>query len=370
MVAMKTRFAALLFLVPLAAQPPARVVSPEVHADRTVTFRLKAPNAQKVLLSREGAKPVEMTKDDQGIWSVTTPALEPDIYGYTFQVDGVGILDPVNARIKPNLLNLSSMVHVPGGPHVTWEVADVPRGVLHRHFYRSAAVGDHRDFYVYTPPGYQPDKGPRYPVFYLQHGFSDDASGWTSVGQAHVIMDNLLAQGKAKPMLVVMTLGYGAPEILQPRSGGFRDPSLVKRNFDGFRDALIKEVIPTVETQYRVSKKREDRALAGLSMGGAEALVVGLNNLDHFAWIGAFSAGGAQGKFEDWWPALDKKANDRLKLLWIACGKDDFLFKSNNAFDEELKKREIRHDYVVTEGAHTWMVWRRYLAEFAPKLFR
>jgi enterochelin esterase family protein len=133
---------------------------------------------------------------------------------------------------------------------------------------------------------------------------------------------------------------------------------------------LLKEVIPQVEKSYRVSTKREDRALAGLSMGGAEALLVGLNHLDLFAWVGAFSAGGAPQKFEDGWPALDAKANGKLKLLWLGCGKDDFLFRANNAFVEELKKREIRHEYVVTEGAHTWMVWRRYLAQFAPKLFQ
>jgi enterochelin esterase family protein len=187
------------------------------------------------------------------------------------------------------------------------------------------------------------------------------------VGRAHVILDNLLAQGKIKPMLVVMSLGYGAPDILK---GGFRDQSLVKRNFDGFRDALLKEVIPMVEKSYQVSAKREDRAIAGLSMGGAESLLVGLNHLETFAWVGAFSAGGASQKFEENWPGLDKKANERLRLLWIGCGKDDFLFRSNNAFVEELSKREIRHEYKVTEGAHTWMVWRRYLAEFTPRLFR
>jgi enterochelin esterase family protein len=347
-------------------QMPQRVVSPEVHSDRRVTFRLRAPNALKVQLNREGAKPVEMSKDEKGIWALTTEALEPDIYGYSFLVDGVNVVDPSNTRMKTNLLNLSNMVHVKGA-NLDWEEADVPRGAVHEHPYKSSIVGDHRNFFVYTPPGYDPKGKVKYPALYLQHGFSDDATGWTVVGRAHVIMDNLIAQGKARPMLVVMSLGYGAPDILK---GGFRDATLVKRNFDGFRDALLKEVIPRVEKSYRVSTKREDRALAGLSMGGAEALLVGLNHLEHFAWIGAFSAGGAPQKFEDGWPALDAKANGKLKLLWLGCGKDDFLFRANNAFVEELKKREIRHEYVVTEGAHTWMVWRRYLAQFAPKLFQ
>jgi enterochelin esterase family protein len=205
---------------------------------------------------------------------------------------------------------------------------------------------------------------------YLLHGFSDDASGWTAVGRAHVIMDNLIAQGKAKPMLVVMPLGYGAPEIVVPNFAGFRDPDLRKRNYDRFRDALLSEVIPEVEKAYRVSKDRGSRAIAGLSMGGAESLFVGLNALDRFAWVGAFSSGGLSSEFDATFPKLDEKANAQLRLLWIACGTEDRLIDTNRRFRDWLKSKQIRHTGIETPGAHTWMVWRRYLAEFAPLLFQ
>lgn len=364
---MRIRLVLLTAIAAVAlAQPPrpVRVVSPEVNPDHSVTFRYRAPGAQKVTVNREGGQPLEMRKDDSGVWSVTTPPLEPDMYGYTFNVDGVNVIDPVNPLMKPNLLNTSSMVAIPGNN--PWDAAAVPRGVLHHHFYRSDVVGDQRDFYVYTPPGYP--KGKKYPVLYLLHGFSDDASGWTAVGQAHVILDNLLAQGKATPMLIVMTLGYGAPEILR---GGFRDAGLVKRNYDKYREALFTEVIPEVEKSYRVSRDRKDRAIAGLSMGGAESLYIGLNNLDRFAWVGSFSAGGLPGATPgEAFPSLDQSANAKLKLLWIACGKQDGLLQSNNKVDAELTRRGVKHEYVLTEGAHTWLVWRRNLAVFAPLLFR
>ena len=179
-----------------------------------------------------------------------------------------------------------------GPASLPWEVTGVPRGAVHHHFYRSGVVGDNRDFYVYTPPGYDLKAKRPYPVLYLLHGYSDDASGWTAVGRAHVILDNLIAQGKAKPMLVVMPLGYGAPEIVSRNGPRLRDPGLRQRNFDKFRDALLAEVIPEVEKSYRVAKDRGSRAIAGLSMGGAESLYTGLNALDRFAWVGAFSSGG------------------------------------------------------------------------------
>jgi enterochelin esterase-like enzyme len=354
-----------------APQGPPPVVSPEVHPDRRVTFRLRAPNAKEVMLSREGTQRAAMQRGDDGVWSITTDALEPDIYGYSFVVDGVSMVDPMNHVMKTNLLNLSNMVHVPGAG-LPWEVANTPRGALHRHFYRSGIIGDDRDFYVYTPPGYDPSARTQYPVLYLLHGFSDDASGWTAVGRAHVIFDNLIAQGKMKPMLVVMTLGYGAPEIVT-RSGtaAFRDPELVKRNYGRYRDALFAEVIPTVEKAYRARTDRESRAIAGLSMGGATSLFVGLNALDRFAWVGAFSSGGLNGeKLDETFPSLDAKANEKLKLLWIGCGKEDFLWDFHNRLKAFVGTKGVNATIVETPGAHTWMVWRRYLAEFAPQLFQ
>jgi enterochelin esterase family protein len=361
---------ALLAAAPLLAQaPPAPLLSPEVHADRRVTFRFRAPNAKEVMLAREGAAPAAMQRDEQGVWTLTTDALEPDIYGYTFVADGVSLTDPSNHLTKPNLVWQSSAVHVPGTAQ-PWEVAAVPRGALNRLFYRSGVVGDDRDFYVYTPPGYDPGAATRYPVLYLLHGFSDDAGGWTSVGRAHVILDNLIAQGKATPMLVVMPLGYGAPEIVRAGFGGFRDPGLRQRNFDRFRDALLTEVIPQVEKSYRVVADRGSRAIAGLSMGGAESLYTGLNALDRFAWIGAFSSGGLREDFDADFPGLDAKANDKIRLLWIACGTEDRLIEVNRRFRGWLTAKGVKHEAVETPGAHTWMVWRRNLATLTPLLFR
>ncbi|HYU40728.1 MAG TPA: alpha/beta hydrolase-fold protein [Vicinamibacteria bacterium] len=353
-----------------APPPPPPLVSPEVQPDERVTFRFRAPNAKEVTVDREGAPKLAMQKDAQGIWSVTTDRLPPDIYGYAFTADGVRLVDPSNAVIIPNLLNKSSALHVPGPSSLPWEVGAVPHGTLHHHFYRSRVVGDDRDFYVYTPPAYDPHESKRYPVLYLLHGFSDDASGWTAVGRAHVILDNLIAAGKAKPMLVVMTLGYGAPEFVSRGFGVFRDLALRQRNYERYRDALFTEVMPFVENTYRVTADRESRAIAGLSMGGAESLFVGLNALDRFAQIGAFSSGGVPEDFDVTFPGLDASANAKLRLLWIACGTDDRLIDANRKFHTWLDAKGVKHTMVETPGAHTWMVWRRNLATFVPLLFQ
>jgi enterochelin esterase family protein len=190
------------------------------------------------------------------------------------------------------------------------------------------------------------------------------------VGRAHIILDNLIAQGKAKPMLIVMPLGYGAPEIVSRSGPPLRDPVLRQRNFDKFREALWTEVIPQVEKAYRVSKDRNARAVAGLSMGGAESLLTGLNTVDRFAWIGAFSSGGLDENFNAQFPALDAKANSQLRLLWVACGTDDRLIDLNRKLRDWLNAKGVRLNYVETPGAHTWMVWRRNLATFASLLFQ
>jgi enterochelin esterase family protein len=348
---------------------PKPIISPEVLPDHRVTFRFRAPNAKEVSLNLEGAKSVPMTKDEEGVWTVTTDPLEPDYYGYSFSADGVGLSDPNNWRMKPNFLYISNEVHVPGPPTLSWEVNDVPRGEIHHHFYHSGVVGDNRDYFVYTPPGYNPRSGKTYPVLYLLHGFSDDASGWTAVGRANVILDNLIAEKKAKPMLIVMTLGYGAPEIVS-RNAGPRDPNIGRRNVEKFRDSLLTEVIPMIEKEYRVSTDRDSRAIAGLSMGGAESLYVGLNALDKFGWVGSYSAGGIQSDYDTAFPSLSATDNDRIHLLWVACGTDDGLITANRRFKEWLTGRNIHFTSIETPGAHTWMVWRRNLTEFAPLLFR
>jgi enterochelin esterase-like enzyme len=355
---------------PHRPEPPAPVVSPDVHTDGSVTFRLRAPNALEVKLDLEGAEPVAMQKDDQGVWSATSAPLTPDYYGYSFVADGVRLIDPSNPLLKPNLLSTENDVHVPGPPSLPWEWNDVPHGVIHHHFYESDVAADKRDYYVYTPPGYDPAAKKTYPVLYLLHGYSDDASGWTAVGHANVIFDNLIAQGKAKPMIVVMPLGYGTMEMIRAAWGAWDRKELRDKNFAKFREALLTEVMPKAESEYRINKDRNSRAIAGLSMGGSESLLTGLNNLDKFAWIGAFSSGGIPEDFAKDFPGLDAKANQQIRLLWIACGTEDHLIKINRDFREWLKTKGVQHTDIETPGMHTWMVWRRNLAEFTGLLFR
>jgi enterochelin esterase-like enzyme len=351
-------------------RPPAMLVSPEVHPDGSVTFRFRAPNALDVTLAREGAEPVPMRKDDQGAWTVTTAPLPPDYYGYSIIVDGVRSIDPSNHLLKPNLLATENAVHVPGPVSLPWELNDVRHGEIHHHFYKSAVAGDDRDYYVYTPPGYESAAKKTYPVLYLLHGYSDDASGWSAVGRANVILDNLIAQGKAKPMIVVMPLGYGTMEIIDLGWGAWGHTDVRDRNFANFRAALLTEVMPQVEGEYRVTKDRNARAIAGLSMGGSESLLTGLNNLDKFAWVGAFSSGGIPDDFQKDFPTLDANANQQLRLLWIACGTEDGLITVNRSLREWLKTKGVKVTEIETPGMHTWMVWRRNLSEFAPLLFR
>jgi len=353
-----------------APRPPTMLISPEVHPDGSVTFRFRAPNGLDVKLAREGAEPVAMQKDGQGVWTVTTAPLTPDYYGYSMIVDGVRSIDPSNHLLKPNLLATENAVHVPGPLSLPWELNDVPHGEIHHHFYKSAVAGDDRDFYVYTPPGYDPAAKKTYPVLYLLHGYSDDASGWSAVGRANVILDNLIAQGKAEPMIVVMPLGYGTMQMIELGWGAWGHADVRDRNFANFRQALLTEVMPRVEGEYRVTKDRNARAIAGLSMGGSESLLTGLNNLDKFAWVGAFSSGGIPDDFQKDFPSLDANANRQLHLLWIACGTEDGLITVNRSLREWLKSKEVKVTEIETPGMHTWMVWRRNLVEFSPLLFR
>jgi enterochelin esterase-like enzyme len=372
---MKRTFLPLAILL-LASTAPAQtpappLISPEVHPDNSVTFRFRAPNDKEVTVQIEGMpNPTPMQKNDQGVWTVTTGPLAPDYYGYRFTADGVIMFDPSNHSIKPNFLNRASELHIPGPASLSWETNDIPHGEIHHHFYKSSIVGDNRDFFVYTPPGYDPRAKQTYPVLYLLHGYSDDASAWTAVGRANVILDNLISQGKAKPMIVVMPLGYGAPEVLAPNSGVFHDPAITQRNFDRFREALLTEVIPRVEAEYPVIKDRNSRAIAGLSMGGSESLLTGLNTLDRFGWIGSFSFGGITEEFDKEFPGVDAKSTQQLHLLWIAGGTDDHLIDINRKFRAWLASKNIKHVDIETPGYHTWMVWRRNLTEFTALLFR
>jgi enterochelin esterase family protein len=360
--------AVLALATPTFAQS---IVSPEVHDDRRVTFRLNAPSATEVQVRCESVKESVMRKGDQGVWSFTTQPLEPDIYAYWFTMDGVRIIDPNNPLLKYNLLNTISQVHVPGPKSLPWEINEVPRGTLHRHFYKSTVANDERDFLVYTPPGYQPSARKRYPVLYLLHGYSDETTAWTSIGCAHVILDNLIARGQAKPMIVVMPLGYGTMEYVWKGWSKEGRDELRETNFRKFRETLFQEVMPQAEASYRILGDRKNHAIAGLSMGGAESLLVGLNALDRFAWIGAFSTGGVStNNYPAQFPKLDEKASRQLRLLWIACGKGDSLFADNQRLVEWLKSKNIRHTWVEASGSHNFRIWRRNLVEFAPLLFQ
>jgi enterochelin esterase-like enzyme len=373
---------------PAGRGPAPAVKSPEVAADGTVTFRLRAPNAQAVFVNGIGPGPLAhlaMQKDDQGVWSLTTGPLKADIYTYSFSVDGATFTDPGNQLFKTNYVGGgNSMFRVPGNN--SWDVSpDAPRGAVAHYFYKSAIIGDNRDYYVYTPAGYDPARKEPYPVLYLLHGLGDDAYAWVGFGDANVILDNLIAQGKAKPMIMVNTLGYGVQGMLSggaPTMGG-------DQMIANFANALLQEVMPQVEKQYHVSKDRNQRAIAGLSMGGAESLYTGLNHIDKFAWIASFSgayvmwpganATGGRGEvqkmdeaaFAKNFPNLDAKANAQLKMLWITCGADDGLLGVNHQFEDWLKTKDIQFTSSDVPGyAHVWPFWRMSLTELAPQLFQ
>jgi enterochelin esterase-like enzyme len=342
---------------------------PVVAADRSVTFTFPNIGARSVNLALEGTAAAQpMTKTADGSWTLTTGPLAAEDYGYSFTVDGVRMLDPYNVHVRPNLLSPSNVVHVPGSAPMPWEVADVPHGVLHHHFYHSPLLTEQSDFYVYTPPNFDPNK--KYPVLYLLHGYSDDASGWTAVGNANVILDNLIAAGTAKPMIVVMPLGYGTMDIIRATWSAWDDQALVNRNFGQSTQILLTEVRPQVEKLYPISPDRKDHAIAGLSMGGGESLLVGLNHLDEFAYVGAFSSAVAKVNFEQSFPQANAQMNQQLKLLWIACGTEDHLLAGNQRFIDWLKQRGVQVTNIQTPGMHTWMVWRDNLIHFAPLLFQ
>jgi enterochelin esterase-like enzyme len=391
------------------AQPPAAgrgsqgatpIRSPEIAADGRVTFRLRAPNAKDVILIGFGQK-LPMQKDERGVWSVTTAEpLKPDIYTYAFSVDGATFNDPSNGYFKTSYRGgWQSQFRVPGA--AVWDPGSGPKGAITRHFYKSAIAGDDRDYYVYTPPDYDRTRREPYPVLYLLHGLGDDAYGWISAGSANTILDNLIKQGKAKPMIMVNTLGYGTADVLLGGRGNLGGDQMIPN----FARTLLTEVMPQVEKNYRVTTDRNQRAIAGLSMGGAEALFTGLNNLDKFAWVASFSGAfvmwpgvqrppvstgrgeGVEGRsgvpaaadastadvspFIKTFPALDAKANGKLRMLLIACGTEDGLIGVNRQYKGWLKSKDIKFTDTETPGVgHVWSLWRQDLAQLVPQLFQ
>jgi enterochelin esterase-like enzyme len=340
---------------------------PEVHADGTVTFTFVAQNAQDVKVQIEGqAAPAEMTRRADGVWSFTSGVMAPELYGYTYIVDGGVATDPANRWSTANLLYAESLFEVPGRGPQPWDWTNVPHGAVTRVYYHSTVVGDDRDYLVYTPPGYDGQGSERYPVLYLLHGYSEGANTWTEMGKVNFILDNLISQGKAKAMIVVMPLGYGDPSILHPTSG-HQSFGELSRNDTKFKTALLAEVMPAVERDYRVKTGAKNTAFAGLSMGGREALYVGVSEPRKFGYVVAMSAAPV--------PLGDARAEwqwkEKRELLWIGCGEQDPLVgQANQQLDAWLKAQGVEATVVWTPGMHTWMVWRENLAAVAPLLFR
>ena len=358
-------------------QQPTPLRSHEVNPDNTITFRYAAPTATKVLLSIDAfPKPLPMTRDAAGVWSVTTPVLPPEFYSYQFNVDGRMRLDSLNPNMVPNFVSSDNVVLVPGHPSAPWEVADVPHGRVDHYLYTTHIAKNlpenQEPYVVYTPPGYDAKRKGGYPVLYLLHGWSDMETGWTAVGHADLIFDRLLAEGKMVPMIVVMPQGYGDLDFVTHGWSSWSVPPDVSANVELFSKMLLTEIMPAVERDYNTAAGRQNRAIAGLSMGGLESLTIGLNHSDQFAWVAGMSAAMFHGNgnmFDQYIPGLDAKKAD-LRLLWVACGQTDGLSAANREFIAWTRAKGFATVAVETSGAHTWLTWRDNLVTLAPLLFK
>lgn len=362
----------------LAQQPPRQppVVSPEVKdakdGKKAVTFRYLAPKAEKVILvtsdipiEKAPPAPRELKKGDNGVWEYTTD-VAPGAYRYQFSIDGATAGDPRNTATSESAGTVWSLVRVPGAAFM--DTTDVPHGAVASITYKSTAAGKNRRAHVYTPPGYESGTE-KYPVLYLLHGAGDCDDSWTSVGRAHDILDNLIAAKKAKPMIVVMPAGHDSKFI--PMFGPAREGQTAK-----FEDDFEKDLRPHIEKTYRVKTAREDRAVAGLSMGGAQTLSLFMSKPKDFSAVGVFSSGIFGQNADDREKANKEKiaaaaaAKDGLKVFWFATGKDDFLLGTTKDTVALFKKCELPPEYKETDGGHTWINWQQYLNEFAPMLFK
>ncbi|GAB3904457.1 alpha/beta hydrolase-fold protein [Larkinella knui] len=373
MLALLLGFQALAQTPPRQPTPNDTLKSPKVLTDNRVAIQIYAPKASEVIVSGDflgGAKPLTLTKDANGVWSVTVGPLKPDYYTYTLMVDGVRTMDPKNPVIKQGISSLENVMALPGAETVFEDNRPVPHGELRQVWYQSNTLGMARRMHVYTPPGYE--KGTtKYPVFYLLHGGGDDDSGWPTVGRAGFILDNLLAAGQAKPMIVVMPNG----SMPLPPSTGMPDQTTMQKMRALFADELVKEVMPYVEKNYRTQTNRESRAIAGLSMGGFQTLDLTLSRPELFNYVGVFSSGffgptidEAETKYAS--VLKDPGFNKNKKLFWIEIGKDDFVMDANKKTLALLDKHQIKYQYKETAGGHTWTNWRQYLNEYVPLLFR
>ncbi len=349
----------LLFATSGMAQPPRGpfVISPQVHADGSVSFRYYSKTAQSVILKGEFlSAPVSLTKDTSGIWSTTVKDIKPDIYPYSFTVDNVEIADPNNTYVFANERFKRSIVEVPGKTPLVHSLQNVPHGTISYHYYNSATLEPTRQLLVYTPPGFKADGKIKYPVLYLIHGGSDTEETWTKVGKANLIADNLIAQGKAVPMIIVMPYGNVRPKPMPE-----------------FTKDVMNDVIPFIEANYPVYTDSKNRAVAGFSVGGGQTLNIGLTNTKKFAYICSYAPYTAteefQKNFTNYAPDADK-INKELKLFSISVGTEDFLFESvkNNIAMFEQKKIKVK-SYIVP-GGHTWMNCKLYLATTLQEIFR
>jgi enterochelin esterase-like enzyme len=373
----------LMFLLSsmLYAQPPRGpyIISPQVNPDKTVVFRFLAPNANQVKLSGQFLKePAVMEKDSIGIWSVTVGPVKPDIYPYNFNVDGVGVMDPANVSIFPNERFKASLLDVQGDTPLIHALRNVPHGKISYEYYPSLE-GTTGSVVVYTPPGYDKNTAAKYPVFYLISGTTDTEETFFKVGRTNFILDNLIAEGKAKPMIVVMPYGNPLARIAEqtgkprPADPTTRDGADAVNRAKLFQTDLLNHILPFIEKNYRTLDDRNNRAIGGFSRGGGQTLRTAFSNMDKFAWVCSYGSYLSPDEMVKSFKHIGDSpldTNKAFKLLWVSVGNEDFLYKGAVEFIEYLKARNIRHKSVISSGGHTWMNVKAYVAESVPLLFR
>ena len=340
-----------------SAQRPPAISSPDVHADNSITFRYFSRKAKKIWVTGEFlSAPVAMVNDTSGIWSVTIPPVTPDIYPYSLWVDSVQIADPNNTYIFANERFKRSIVDVPGDKPLIHSLQNVPHGKISYRYYKSATLGTTRTLLVYTPPGFNANGKTKYPVLYLIHGGSDTEETWTKVGRANLIADNLIAQGKANNMIIVMPYGNVRPSPMPD-----------------FTKDVLNDIIPFIEVNYPVVKNSKGRAIAGFSVGGGQTLNIGLMNTDKFAYVCSYAPYTATDEFKknftNW--KLDAAAmNKQLKLFTISVGTEDFLYESVKQNLAMFKEKNVIVDALIVPGGHTWMNGKHFLAQTLQQLFK
>ncbi len=351
--------------------------SPRVNSDNTVTFSIKAPDAQRVSVQLDYGVLWPLERDTAGVWTFTTGALEPDLYLYNYVVDGVKTLDPENVYTMRDVATVKSMFFVNGGHPLVYEAQDVPHGNVSAVWYDSPRVGQKRRMMVYTPAGYDQGKQ-RYPVLYLLHGSGGDETAWLHQGQAAQVLDNLIASGQAVPMIVVMPNG-NVDEQAAPGADqrGLVTPTFAHKQWmEGSFESSFVDIMEYVDRHYRTDKRQSRRAIAGLSMGGYHSLYISANQPKDFGYVGLFSAairpmkGVESPIYDNLEQKLAVQFGQDLKLYWMAIGKDDFLYEPNRLYRELLDRGGHRYTYVESTGGHEWRNWRRYLAQFVPLLFK